>query len=172
MVEWVEKASFDLLNKLYVISSLEQDHQTLLLAQNLLAVVQEPQSYVLPIIPKRLPKIVIPREHHVLKDLPFYEETRKADAKAGQQRLDQREEKRQEGTLRKALGEKGQPSSSTARLPAKKKKKPTARVVEVLALAPASPSTFTLIPSVPLYLEDFAPDFAGDLDPPEWSSNP
>ncbi|RVW75242.1 hypothetical protein CK203_047180 [Vitis vinifera] len=44
--------------------------------------------------------------HFALKDLPFYERARKADAKARQECLDQREEKRQEGTLRKAPGEK------------------------------------------------------------------
>lgn len=59
------------------------------------------------IIPRRLSKVVVPGEHHILKDLPFYEEAREENAKAHQERLDQREEKRQEGTLRKAPGEKG-----------------------------------------------------------------
>lgn len=63
--------------------------------------------YVLPIIPRRLPKVVMPGEHHVLKDLLFYEEAREENTKVRQERLDQREEKRQEGTLRKAPGEKG-----------------------------------------------------------------
>ena len=39
LVEWVEKASFDLLNKLFVISANERHHQTLLTDQNLLVVV-------------------------------------------------------------------------------------------------------------------------------------
>ncbi|KAL6323539.1 hypothetical protein AAG906_039117 [Vitis piasezkii] len=43
LVEWVEKASFDRLNKLFVISSLERNHQTLL------------SPYVLPIIPRKAP---------------------------------------------------------------------------------------------------------------------
>ena len=114
LVEWVEKASFDRLNKLFVISSLEWNHQTLLSAQNLLAVIREPQPYVLPIIPRWLLKIVVPGKHHVLKDLPLYEKAHEADAKARQERLEQRDEKMQEGTLRKAPGEKGQPSFSTA----------------------------------------------------------
>lgn len=59
------------------------------------------------IILRRLSKVVVPGEHHILKDLPFYEEAREENAKAHQERLDQREEKRQEGTLRKASGEKG-----------------------------------------------------------------
>lgn len=29
---------------------------------------------MLPIIPRRLPKVVVLGEYHVLKDLPFYEE--------------------------------------------------------------------------------------------------
>ena len=42
VVEWVEKASFDCLNKLFEITAAERHHQTLLTARNLLAVVQEP----------------------------------------------------------------------------------------------------------------------------------
>ncbi|KAL6325866.1 hypothetical protein AAG906_031119 [Vitis piasezkii] len=37
---------------------------------------------------KRLPKVVVPMEHYVLKDLPFYKEVREADTKARQERLD------------------------------------------------------------------------------------
>ena len=48
----------------------------------------EPQPYVLNIIPRRLPKVVVPGEHFVLKDLPFYERAREADVKARQERLD------------------------------------------------------------------------------------
>ena len=44
----------------------------------------------------------MPGEHFVLKDLSFYERAREADAKACQEHLDQREEKRQERTPRKA----------------------------------------------------------------------
>ena len=83
IVEWVEKASFDRLNKLFEITVAKRHHQTLLTARNLLAIVRE-----------RLPKQVVLGEHFVLKDLPFYERADKADAKARQERLDQREEKR------------------------------------------------------------------------------
>lgn len=51
-------------------------------AQNLLAVIREPQPYVLHIILRRLPKVVVPEEHYVLNDLPFYEEACKTNAKA------------------------------------------------------------------------------------------
>lgn len=78
----------------------------LLSAQNLRSVTQEPQPYVLNILPRRLPKKVVAGEHFVLKDLQFYTEAREADAQARQALLNQREERRQEGTLRRAPGDK------------------------------------------------------------------
>ena len=45
-------------------------------------------------------------EHFILKDLPFYTAMRKADARARKALLNEQEEKRQEGTLRKAPGDK------------------------------------------------------------------
>lgn len=74
LVEWKKKASFDKLNKLFVIFASERDYQTLLIDQNLLVVVWESQSYVLSILPRLAPKVLVPDEHHVLKDLPFYKE--------------------------------------------------------------------------------------------------
>ncbi|KAL6335871.1 hypothetical protein AAG906_003496 [Vitis piasezkii] len=71
-----------------------------------------PQPYVLPIIPRRLPMVVVPGEHFILKNLPFYEEECEANAKARQEHLDQREEKRQEGKLRRASDENGRASLS------------------------------------------------------------
>ena len=94
VVEWVEKASFDRLNKLFEIAATERHHQTLFTARNLLVVVREPQPYITNILPRRLPKRVVSVEYFVLKDLLFYERARKGDAKASQERLDQREEKR------------------------------------------------------------------------------
>lgn len=86
----MEKASYDRLNKLFMISANERNYQTLLTNQNLLAVVREPRLYVLPHL---LPKVLVPGEHHVLKDLPFYEVAHAIDLKARQDRLDQREKK-------------------------------------------------------------------------------
>lgn len=62
-------------------------------------------------------------EHHVLKDLHFYEVIRAIDAKALQDRLDQREKKCQEGTLKQAPGGSRLVASSNARPSAKEKKK-------------------------------------------------
>ena len=140
LVEWVEKVSFDRLTKLFEITATKRHYQTMLTAQNLLAVVREPQSYVTNILPRRLPKRVVPGEHFVLKDLPFYERAREADAKARQERLDQREEKRRDGTLRKAPGEKGRNSSPVARPPTTKKKKKTKKtLVQVLRIVAPTP---------------------------------
>ena len=93
-MEWVEKASFICLNKLFEITTNEMNHQTFLIARNLLAVIRERQPYFLPIILRRLPMVIVPGEHFVLKDLPFYEEAYETNAKAHQEHLDQREEKR------------------------------------------------------------------------------
>lgn len=68
MVEWMEKASFDLLNKLFVISVGQWNHETLLTDQ-------DSQPYIVPILPCFAPRVLVPDEHHVLKDLPFKEET-------------------------------------------------------------------------------------------------
>ena len=82
LVEWVEKASLDRLNKLFEITAIERHYQTLLSTMNLLAVVREPQPYVVNILPRRLPKFVVPGEHFVMKDMPFYEKACEADVKA------------------------------------------------------------------------------------------
>ena len=86
----MEKASFDLLNKLFVISAGKRNHQTLITDRNLLAVVWEPQLYVFHIIPHLLLKVLVPGVHYVLKDLPFYKVVREVDVKVHQDRLDQR----------------------------------------------------------------------------------
>ena len=71
LVEWVEKASFVHLNNLFEITTNERNHQTLLTARNLLVGIREPQPYVLPIISRWLPMIVVSGVHFILKDLPF-----------------------------------------------------------------------------------------------------
>ncbi|KAL6331860.1 hypothetical protein AAG906_020207 [Vitis piasezkii] len=102
VVEWIEKTSFARLNKLFEIAAVERHYETLLTARNLMAVVQEPQA-----------------EHYVLKDLFFYKEVKEADAEKHRALLDDRERRKNEGTLRKAPGQK----RSTASLPGKAPKK-------------------------------------------------
>ena len=119
----MEKASFDRLNRLFEIAAVELSCETLLSAQNLRSVTQEPQPYVLNILPRRLPKEVVAGEHLVLKDLPFYMAMRKADVRSRKAHLNKREKKRQEGLLRKAPGDKRPVSSSPVGAPTKNKKK-------------------------------------------------
>ena len=123
LVEFVEKTSFDRLNRLFEIATGERSCETLLSKQNLRLVIQEPQPYILNIIPRRLPKNVVVGEHFVIKDLSFYTAVRKADARARKTLLNAREERRQEGTLRKALGDKRSAPTPPAGAPARKKKK-------------------------------------------------
>ncbi|KAL6328594.1 hypothetical protein AAG906_038789 [Vitis piasezkii] len=115
-------ALFNRLNKLFEIAAGERNYQTLFSARNLWVVTQVSQPYTLNIIPRRLPKKVVSGEHFVLQDLPFYTEAREADAQARQERLSQREVKRQEGTLRRAPGEK-RPTSLPPTRPSVEKKK-------------------------------------------------
>lgn len=82
-----------------------------------------------------------------MKDLLFYEEAREAGEKAHQERLEQREEKRLEGKLRRVPDEKGSASPSTGRSPAEKKKKnkkkTIVKAIKAATPAPESPSTST-----------------------------
>ena len=144
-MEWVEKASFERLNRLFEIAAVERSCDTLLSAQNLRLVTREPQPYVLNILPRRLPKEVVAREHFVLQDLPFYAAVQKADARSCKVRLNNREVKRKEGLLRKALGGKRPASSPPVGAPAKKKKKVSNKGKEVKLSTP--PKEFVIPPS-------------------------
>lgn len=68
-------------------------------------------------------------EHHVLKDLPFYEVAQVADSKAHQAYLEEREKKRQDRMLRKAPAINRSASNSTVR-PFSKKKRPVIQPVQ------------------------------------------
>ena len=76
-------------------------------------------------------------EHFVLKDLPFYMEAREVDAQARQTLLNQREEKRQEGTLRRAPGDKRPAPFPPACAPAGKKKRVPTRGIVIRSPAPS-----------------------------------
>ncbi|WJZ98505.1 hypothetical protein VitviT2T_017021 [Vitis vinifera] len=83
--------------------------------------VPDSQSYVVPSLPCFAPRVLVPGEHYVVKDLPFYEEARAADTKARQDQLAKRAKKRKEGTLRQALGGSHLASNSTTHPSSKKK---------------------------------------------------
>ena len=121
-MDWVEKASFACLNKLFEIDAKERHYKTLLSARNLMAVVRESQEYVVNILPRKMPEEVVPGEHYTLKDLPIYQEVKKADAEKRRALLDDRDKRKTEGTLRKAPGQKRSAASPPEKAPAKKRK--------------------------------------------------
>ena len=106
IVDWVEKASFACLNKLFEIDAKERHYKTLLSARNLMAVVRESQEYVVNILPRKMPEEVVPGEHYTLKDLSIYQEVKKADAEKRRALLDDQEKRKNERTLWKAPGQK------------------------------------------------------------------
>ena len=82
----------------------------------------------------------------MLKDLPFYEVAHKTNTKARQERLDQREKKCQEGTLRQAPGGSHPATSSIVHSPTKKKSAPqlNKKVLDLFPSASTSVSSFTV----------------------------
>ena len=122
LVDWVEKASFACLSKLFEIDAKERHYKTLLSARKLLAVVRESQEYIINILPRKMPKEVVPGEHYTVKDLPIYQEFKEADAEKRRALLDNREKKKNEGTLRKAPRQKRDADSPPKKNPAKKRK--------------------------------------------------
>ena len=122
LVDWVEKASFACLSKLFEIDAKERHYKTLLSARNLMAVVRESQEYVVNILPRKMPTEVVPGEHYTVKDLPIYQEFKEADAEKRRALLDNREKKKNEETLRKAPGQKRDADSHPKKTPAKRRK--------------------------------------------------
>lgn len=80
-MEWVKKASFDQLKKLFEINANERNHQVLLRDKNLLPMVMVSKSYILLILPCLASQSLVPDQHHVLKDLPCYEVSHTSDSK-------------------------------------------------------------------------------------------
>ena len=122
LVDWVEKASFACLSKLFEIDAKERHYKTLLNARNLMAVVRESQEYVVNILPRKMPKEVVPGEHYTVKDLPIYQAFKEADAEKRRALLDNREKKKNEGTLHKAPGQKRGAASPPNKTPTKRRK--------------------------------------------------
>ncbi|RVW32190.1 hypothetical protein CK203_080087 [Vitis vinifera] len=109
--------------------------------------------YVLPILPHLVPKVLVPGEHHMLKDPPFYEVVHTRDAKGCQDRLDQRDKKCQEGMLRQAPERNRLTFSSTVYPPAKKKAStsPSASSSTSTSFAASSSSAASTEPNSPAY---------------------
>eukprot|EP00261_Vitis_vinifera_P033143 XP_019074386.1 PREDICTED: uncharacterized protein LOC104878818 [Vitis vinifera] len=112
LVDWVEKASFACVCKLFEIDPKERAYKTLLSARNLTEVVREPQEYVINILPRKLANDeIVSGEHYTVKELPLYQEAKEADAERRRKLLEDRDQKKTEGTIRKAPGQKRGPDS-------------------------------------------------------------
>ncbi|RVW26662.1 hypothetical protein CK203_096496 [Vitis vinifera] len=122
LVDWVEKASFACLSKLFEIDAKERWCNTPLTTRNLMAVVREAREYVINILPRNMPKEIVPGEHYTVKDLSIYEASKEADAEKRRLLLEDRERKKNEGTLRKAPGQKRDADSPPKKTPAKRRK--------------------------------------------------
>ncbi|RVW34135.1 hypothetical protein CK203_084325 [Vitis vinifera] len=121
--EWMEKASFTRLNKLFEIDTSKRAYKVFLSDKNLLALIDNPKPFIIPVFPCLAPPSLT--------------------------RLEERERKRQEGTLRQVLTA-GRPSSSFAvRPPTQKRKEPTAHPVRrVRTSPPTSPSSSSTLSSL------------------------
>ena len=94
-MDWVEKASFACVCKLFEIDPKERACKTLLSARNLMAVVRESQEYVINILPRKLAKDeIVPGEHYTLKELPQYQEVKEADGERRRKLLEDRDQKK------------------------------------------------------------------------------
>lgn len=100
LVEWVEKVSFTRLNKLFEIDTSERNHKVFLSDKNLLVLIDDPKPFIISVFPHVAPPSFLLGKHFVLKDFPFYEVSRLTDSEARQAHLEERERKRQEGTLK------------------------------------------------------------------------
>lgn len=120
----MKKASFTRLNKLFKIYASKRNHKVLLSDKNLLTLINDPKSFIIPVFPHVALLSLIPNEHFMMKDLPFYEVTRLVDSKARQARLEEREKKRQERTLRQAPAASCLSSNFVVCPPTKKRKEP------------------------------------------------
>ena len=138
----MDKASFTWLNKLFEISASKQNHHVHLSDKNLLVLTKDPKPFIIPVFPRVAFLSLVPDEHFVLKDLPFYVVARLVDSEARHAHLEQWEKKCQEGTLRQAPIINHPVSSSTVRPPAKKKKGPIVQPIQrARTPPPASPSS-------------------------------
>ena len=111
-----------LFRSLFEIDAKERHYKTLLSARNLMAVVRESQEYIVNILPRKMPNEVVPGEHYTVKDLPIYQEFKEVDAEKRRALLDDREKRKNEGTLQKAPGQKRGAASPLKKAPAKKRK--------------------------------------------------
>ena len=92
----MEKTSFIQLKKLFEIDATERAYKVILSNKNLLALIDNPKSFIIPVFPHLALPSLVSGEHFMLKDLPFYKIDRLVDSKACQAHLEEREKKCQE----------------------------------------------------------------------------
>ena len=80
--------------------------------------IKNPKLFIISVFSLLIIPYLVPDEHFVLKDLPFYEVAHLADFEACQARLEEREKKCHEGTLRQALTASSPTSNSIVHPPA------------------------------------------------------
>ena len=68
-MHWVERASFEKIQRLLEISEQERHHEVLLTAKNLHDLSRHPSPYSVPIILRPLPSKIVEGEHFVTEDL-------------------------------------------------------------------------------------------------------
>lgn len=88
LVEWARKSSFTRLNKYFKIDKSKRAHLILLMEKNLKTVLEHPKSFVIPVFSQLTHSTLVPSEHFVLNNFPFYEVAQLADAEAWQALLD------------------------------------------------------------------------------------
>lgn len=93
LVEWVEKASFARLSKLFEIDATKRAHNVLLSNKNLQALIENPKPFIIRVFSWLAHPSLMPDEHFMLKDLPFYKVAYLTDFHACQARLEEREKK-------------------------------------------------------------------------------
>lgn len=125
----------------------QQNHKVLLSDKNLLALINDPKQFIIFVFPHMAPLFLVPSEHFVQKDFPFYKVVRLVDIEAHQARLEKREKKLQEGTLRQTPAASRPTSSSTTCPFTNNKKIPTTRLFQgartLPSTPPSSPSAFS-----------------------------
>ena len=69
LVSWVERASLDHIRRLLDIIERERNHELLLSVKNLRELGASPFNYIVPVIPRSLPKELVKGEHFILTNL-------------------------------------------------------------------------------------------------------
>ncbi|RVX19894.1 hypothetical protein CK203_005310 [Vitis vinifera] len=97
--------------KLFEIDPKERAYKTLLSARNLRGRPGAPGICYQYSSRKLAKDEIVPGEHYTVKELPLYQEAKEADAERRRKLLEDRDQKKTEGTIRKAPGQKRGPDS-------------------------------------------------------------